>query len=259
MFGPKVQETEDFTVSMPSLASSSGVSIRKHGAAGAGGAELLHQLIQADALVEATHARAVEGDDLADARLIGCGRVGAMQQVEDGRQMPAQAVAGDGEGLTGLQQAAILEILIPGLHVADLAPGVAGGCDLQGVGGLVVACGIVDELGAAEGHDEFPRLGSCCRVVLDALEQCAAEAGGGVGSLVYGDPVGSEAGSLSACEAAGVVIAFVQCINQQLPCIAEHIGLGVEDECLCRHLKVDVFEVVRDIQTCGYFFHFLFP
>ncbi|AVS86454.1 hypothetical protein C8239_18230 [Paracidovorax avenae] len=100
--------------------------------------ELVDRTLQG-AVVDAAHAGAVEGHHALRRTLV--------QQVEDRRQMPAQAVARDAECLAAAQQCRIaLQLRVPSLHVRDLAPGETGLLDLQDVRRLVVAGGGVDEL-----------------------------------------------------------------------------------------------------------------
>ncbi|PAU61066.1 hypothetical protein BZL42_09600 [Pseudomonas indica] len=106
-------------------------------------------------------------------------RHAGVQQVEGGGQVTAQAVTGNGQWT--VNQAPLAQRGVPVLHIVDLAEGPAERLDLHGIGRLVVAGGIVEKFGGAKAHDQFTRLGTCNRVILDALEQSAGEAGTGIG------------------------------------------------------------------------------
>lgn len=92
---------------------------------------------------------------------------------------------------------------------------------MQGAGRVVASCGIVDEFGAAEGHDEFARLGAGRSVVPDALEQRAAEICRGGRCLVQGDPVFGQLGGLHVCEAGALKIS----LNERLPWILSDLSV----------------------------------
>ena len=89
--------------------------------------------IERGAAVHIADSCAVEGEGES---LLG----GGVQGVESHGQVPAQAVTGDAENLACAQVSArCCQLLVPGLHVADLTLGKTCFFDFHGVGGLVVA------------------------------------------------------------------------------------------------------------------------
>ena len=186
-----------------------------------------------------------------------------MHQVEGGGQMAAQTVARDRDRAGDLAGQA--ERLVPGLHVGQLAEGKTLFFDLQTVGGFVVARGVVDELGAAEGENEFVFLDAADWVISVGFEQRAAEAGSSVGDVLDDRPLPCELRGFGRGEFAGVEISVGE--QSRIDCTCLFVTgsknrrrlIGVERhspkviECFRRHLQVG------ELQVLGYGRHLTSP
>ncbi|MBK6638131.1 MAG: hypothetical protein IPG34_10975 [Rhodocyclaceae bacterium] len=127
--------------------------------------------------------------------------------------------------------------MVPVFHIGDLAEGIAVLADLEGVGGFVVAGVVVNEFGGAEGEDEFADFSAGSRVIPDAFEQRAAEAGAGVGFFGRGRSVVSKVSGGSFDEFAGVVVACNKCIDQLSPAYFPRPHIINLQEGFGRHLE----------------------
>ena len=114
--------------------------------------------------------------------------------------MPAQAVSGYCHGLPcGKRPAGSVQLLPPALHVGDLPKRKAEGLDLASIGRLVIARGVVEELGRTEGENIF--------VTFLIPKKRSAESGAGVLLMPDDCIASSELGSQGWWELTGAFVA----------------------------------------------------